>query len=109
MAPDMKTKKKVPDQRARNRRRDGPLNQKTRWRVASYLALVSVYPIHPIRSESDLDEAIAVVDNLLGRREPLDSQEQDYLEILSHEIELAGGHRASHARCLGRRDASTSG
>jgi|SRR5262245_53031483 len=53
----------------------------------SYLALVKVYPIHPIRSDADLDEAIAVVDRLLARRKPLDSQEQDYLDSLGHEIE----------------------
>jgi HTH-type transcriptional regulator/antitoxin HigA len=54
---------------------------------ASYLALVRVYPIHPIRSEEDLDDAIAVVDWLLSRRRQLDPQEKDYLESLSHEIE----------------------
>lgn len=53
----------------------------------SYLALARVYPIHPIRSEVDLDHAIAVLDRLQSRREPLDTQEQDYLESLSHEIE----------------------
>ena len=35
----------------------------------------------------DLDDAIAVVDSLLSRPQPLDGQEQDYLESLSHEIE----------------------
>jgi HTH-type transcriptional regulator / antitoxin HigA len=54
---------------------------------SSYLALVVAYPIHPIRSEEDLDQAIAVIDRLLSRRKPLDSQEQDYLESLSHEVE----------------------
>ncbi len=54
---------------------------------ASYLALVSAYPIHPIRSEADLDDAIAVIDTLLSRRKPLDVQERDYLDSLSHEIE----------------------
>jgi HTH-type transcriptional regulator/antitoxin HigA len=54
---------------------------------ASYLALAKAYPIHPIRSEEDLDTAIAVVDRLLSRRKPLAPPEQDYLESLSHEIE----------------------
>jgi len=54
---------------------------------AAYLALASTYPIHPIRSEEYLDEAITVVDKLLCRRKPLTAQEQDYLESLSHEIE----------------------
>lgn len=53
----------------------------------SYLALVRAYPIHPIRSEPDLDEAIAVLDSLQSRPAPLDSQEQDYLDCLAHEIE----------------------
>jgi HTH-type transcriptional regulator/antitoxin HigA len=52
-----------------------------------YLALVQEYPIHPIRSEEDLDHAIAVVDRLLSRRRALDPQEQDYLDSLCHEIE----------------------
>jgi HTH-type transcriptional regulator/antitoxin HigA len=53
----------------------------------SYLILAAAYPIHPIRSDEDLDEAIAVLDRLQSRRKPLDSQEQEYLESLSHEIE----------------------
>jgi HTH-type transcriptional regulator/antitoxin HigA len=56
--------------------------------TASYLKLVTAYPIHPLRSQADLDEAIAVLDDLLSRRKPLDAREQDYLESLSNEIEL---------------------
>jgi antitoxin component HigA of HigAB toxin-antitoxin module len=54
---------------------------------ASYLALVRAYPLHPIRSAEDLDEAVAVLDKLLGRRKALDPQEQDYFDSLSHAIE----------------------
>jgi HTH-type transcriptional regulator/antitoxin HigA len=54
---------------------------------SAYLALVKQYRIHPIQSDADLDRAIAVVDGLLCRQGPLDPQEQDYLDILSHEIE----------------------
>jgi HTH-type transcriptional regulator / antitoxin HigA len=54
---------------------------------AAYLALAKVFPIQPIRSEEELDLAIAVLDKLLSRRKPLDDQEQGYLESLSHEIE----------------------
>ena len=54
---------------------------------SSYLKLVTAYPLHPIHSPEDLDEAIAVLDKLLSRRKPLDAHEQDYLESLSHEIE----------------------
>jgi HTH-type transcriptional regulator / antitoxin HigA len=53
----------------------------------SYLALVVAYPIHPIRSDEDLGEAIGVIDKLLARKKPLDPQEQDYLDSLSHEVE----------------------
>lgn len=52
----------------------------------SYLALVREYPIHPIRSDADLDDAIAVLDGLMARKQ-LDHQEQDYMESLGHEIE----------------------
>ena len=45
--------------------------------TAAYLALARAYPIHPIRSEEDLNTAIAVVDKLLSRRKPLTEQEQD--------------------------------
>ncbi len=54
---------------------------------SSYLALVIAYPIHPIRSSEDLDQAIVMIDGLLSRRKPLDPQEQDYLDSLSHEVE----------------------
>ena len=53
----------------------------------SYLALFRTFPIRPIRSEKELDEAIAVVRDLFCRREPLNAHEQDYLDVLSHEIE----------------------
>src|SRR6476620_2985663 len=53
----------------------------------SYLALARAYPIHPIYSEEDLDQAIAVLDHLQARTDPLDFQEQGYLESLAHEIE----------------------
>src|SRR4051812_23223572 len=53
----------------------------------SYLALILTYPIHPIHSGEDLDQAIAIIDRLLSRRKPLDPLEKDYLESLSHEVE----------------------
>src|SRR5947207_2335968 len=64
-----------------------PSSRNRRHATAAYLALVRAYPIHPLRSDEDLDEAIAVVDNLLSRRKALAAQERDYLESLSHEIE----------------------
>jgi HTH-type transcriptional regulator / antitoxin HigA len=67
--------------------RKQPTRQRQSTASASYLALASAYPIHPIRSDADLDDAIAMIDALLSRAESLDDQEQDYLESLGHEIE----------------------
>jgi HTH-type transcriptional regulator/antitoxin HigA len=78
----------------RKRRKQAVATRVVRLRVprdrrvsSSYLALVMIYSIHPIRSGEDLDRAIAMIDSLLSRRKPLDAQEQDYLESLSHEVE----------------------
>ncbi len=54
---------------------------------ATYLELALTFPILPLRSEPELDEAIRVLDRLLSRPKPLDEQEQGYLESLSHEID----------------------
>jgi HTH-type transcriptional regulator/antitoxin HigA len=54
---------------------------------ASYLKLAAAFPIRPLRNEEELDRAIAVLDELLGRKKPLDEQEQGYFDSLSHEIE----------------------
>jgi HTH-type transcriptional regulator/antitoxin HigA len=53
----------------------------------TYLALVRAFPIRPLRSEAELDEAIAVIDELLARARPLDRHEEDYLASLGHEVE----------------------
>ncbi len=81
-------------QRGKGRKSAGGGTRLVRLRVprdsvtsSAYLALVLNYPIRPIRSDEELDQAIAVVDKLLARRKPLDENEQDYLESLSHEIE----------------------
>jgi HTH-type transcriptional regulator/antitoxin HigA len=47
-----------------------------------YLELVRRFPLRPLRSDGDLDAAIAVVDALLDRDE-LDPGEEDYLDVLS--------------------------
>jgi HTH-type transcriptional regulator/antitoxin HigA len=49
--------------------------------------LAIAFPIRPLRSKTELDEAVRIVDRLLCRKKPLDEQEQGYLESLSHEIE----------------------
>ena len=51
-----------------------------------YLALVRELPLRPIRSEAELDRAIAMV-NVLGDREALTPAEHDYLLVLSDLIE----------------------
>ncbi|MDB5337085.1 MAG: putative transcription regulator containing domain [Planctomycetaceae bacterium] len=55
----------------------------------SYLKLVAVFPIRPLRTDTELIEAIQVLDHLLSRKKPLDEQEQGYLDSLSHEIRLS--------------------
>ena len=54
--------------------------------VGGYLALIRKLPLRPIRSEADLDRAIAMVDALSDRAE-LSPDEYDYLLVLSGLIE----------------------
>ncbi len=51
-----------------------------------YLALIRKLPLPPIRSEADLDRAIAMV-NALSDRETLSPDEHDYLLVLCGLIE----------------------
>jgi HTH-type transcriptional regulator/antitoxin HigA len=51
-----------------------------------YLALVRRFPLRPIRSEAELDAALAVID-ALTEREDLDPGEADYLDVLSDLVE----------------------
>jgi len=46
-----------------------------------YLELVRRFPLRPIRSDKDLDEAVRMVDSLLDRRD-LAPDEEDYVEVL---------------------------
>ena len=48
--------------------------------------LVREFPLRPLRSDADLDAAVAVVDGLIDRDE-LSPAEQDYLEVLSDLVE----------------------
>jgi HTH-type transcriptional regulator/antitoxin HigA len=66
------------------------------WNVATtkanelstgYLNLIRRFPLRPIRTEAELDRAIAIIDRLAARARPLSAAEQDYFECLSHEIE----------------------
>jgi HTH-type transcriptional regulator / antitoxin HigA len=58
----------------------------------SYLRLVRAFPLRPIRSDSGLDRAIAVIDSLIVR-EDLDPGEEDYLDVLG---DLVHKYEAEH-------------
>jgi HTH-type transcriptional regulator/antitoxin HigA len=51
-----------------------------------YLTLIQEFPLRPIRSEADLDRAIAMI-AALSDRETLSPDEHDYLLVLSDIIE----------------------
>ncbi len=52
-----------------------------RGRDDNYLKLVRAFPLRPIRSDAELDRAIAMID-LLITRDDLDPGENDYLDVL---------------------------
>ncbi len=52
----------------------------------TYLALIRTFPLRPLRSEGDLDEAIAVLDALVDK-DTLTAAEADYLAVLSDLVE----------------------
>jgi HTH-type transcriptional regulator / antitoxin HigA len=52
----------------------------------SYLELIRRFPLRPIRMDSELDQAIRVIDSLLDKAR-LDSGERDYLDVLSDLVE----------------------
>ncbi len=51
-----------------------------------YLELVLQFPLRPLRSDEELDEAIKMVDSLLTQK-ALAPEEDDYLEVLSDQVE----------------------
>jgi HTH-type transcriptional regulator / antitoxin HigA len=51
-----------------------------------YMELVRQVPLRPIRSEAELDRAIAMIDVLLDQTER-DADEEDYLDVLSDLVE----------------------
>ena len=53
---------------------------------ASYLALIRRFPLRPITSEVQLDQATAVMNSLLDR-DDLDPAEADYLDVLGDLVE----------------------
>ena len=51
-----------------------------------YLELVRLFPLRPLRTNADLDAAVAVIDSLIDR-DKLSAPEQDYLDVLSDLVE----------------------
>jgi HTH-type transcriptional regulator/antitoxin HigA len=56
----------------------------------TYLALIRTFPLRPIRSEGELDEAMEILDTLVGK-ETLTTAEADYLAVLSDLVEQYEG------------------
>lgn len=53
---------------------------------ATYVKLVRKFPLRPIRTEADLDQAIATIDSLLDRG-TLERAAEDYLDVLGDLVE----------------------
>ena len=57
-----------------------------------YFDLVRAFPLRPIRSEAELDQAVAMIDSLIDR-DDLEPGEQDYLDVLADQVErFESGH-----------------
>ena len=57
-----------------------------------YLGLVREFPLRPIRSDAELDRAIAMIDSLIAR-DDLGSGEEDYVDVLG---DLVHRYEAEH-------------
>jgi HTH-type transcriptional regulator/antitoxin HigA len=53
---------------------------------ATYFRLIREFPLRPIRSEAELDRAIAMLDRLIDQ-DSLDPAADDYLDVLSDLVE----------------------
>jgi HTH-type transcriptional regulator / antitoxin HigA len=51
-----------------------------------YLDLIRSFPLRPIRTDEELDQAVAVIDSLIDR-DLLRLDEQDYLDVLADQVE----------------------
>jgi len=58
----------------------------TRVVANEYLEWVRRFPLRPIRSERELDQAIAVIDELIGQKKR-SREAEDYLDVLSDLVE----------------------
>jgi HTH-type transcriptional regulator/antitoxin HigA len=52
-----------------------------------YLELIHEFPLRPLRTDSDLDAAVVVIDSLIDQ-DDLSAPEQDYLDVLSDLVEV---------------------
>lgn len=60
---------------------------RARGRQDRYLALIHRFPLRPLKSDEDLDDATKVLDSLTDRLDELAAEEQDYLDILTDIVE----------------------
>ncbi len=51
-----------------------------------YLELIRAFPLRPIRSDAELDQAVATINSLIDR-DQLEPGEQDYLDVLADQVE----------------------
>ena len=68
-----------------------------------YFVLVRELPLRPISSDTELDQAIAMIDRLLAR-DLLAGDEQDYLDVLSDLVERYEDERYPIERVSGLDD-----
>jgi len=54
--------------------------------MVSYLRMVSAFPLRPLHSDRDLEEAIEVLNSLIGRAD-LSEAERDYMYVLGGIVE----------------------
>jgi HTH-type transcriptional regulator/antitoxin HigA len=54
--------------------------------IDRYFELVRAFPIRPLHTDAELDQAVAMIDSLIDREE-LAPEEQDYLDVLSDQVE----------------------
>jgi len=80
--PDRRTRK--PDMATKNLRKNAKDSSDR------YFELVRQFPLRPIRSDAELDRAIALLDSLVDR-EDLDPDESDYLDVLGDIVEKYEG------------------
>ena len=60
----------------------GVLRCRAELKSQGILKLIRTFPLRPLRSEAENDEAVEVIAALAGR-EPLDAAERDYLDVLT--------------------------